>query len=182
MLFLLPLAFSNFLPLLITYGLAVEPGVPGAAPKCLYCFLAVLFPLTKVTPYPSGFYWASWSKVKTVPPAAKILSLAVSLNFKAQIVKVGISTCLGSSRTLPTTTQILDSFPLVYLTMCLRDKGGLEFLLIPNRLAMTALNLEFVLRAKNLYSLMRSRKYKLFDVTSRLFLLGVFPPASWSMP
>ena len=54
--FLLPLAFSNFLPLDLTYGLniryliylVVESGTPGALPKCKIASL-ILDPLSKVT-------------------------------------------------------------------------------------------------------------------------------------
>lgn len=80
---LLPLALSNFLPLALTYGLAVEPGSPGALPKCFLASL-ILDPLIKTTYSPLGLLTANWSNVKQFPPAATILSLAFSENFKAQ--------------------------------------------------------------------------------------------------
>lgn len=46
-LFLLPLAFSNFLPLARTYGFVLLCGTPGAGPKCFTASLAFLGPLRK---------------------------------------------------------------------------------------------------------------------------------------
>lgn len=34
------LPFSKFFPLALTYGLVLEPGVPGAAPKCFFASLS----------------------------------------------------------------------------------------------------------------------------------------------
>ena len=35
------LAFSNFLPLDLTYGLVWDPGTPGAGPKCFLASLSL---------------------------------------------------------------------------------------------------------------------------------------------
>jgi len=56
--FLLPLALSNFLPLALTYGFVVDPGTPGAGPKCKIASLD-LGPLNKTTFSPFGLFKAN---------------------------------------------------------------------------------------------------------------------------
>jgi len=51
---LLPLAFSNFLPLALTYGLVCDPGRPGALPKC-FNSSRTLGPLSNTAPVPKQF-------------------------------------------------------------------------------------------------------------------------------
>jgi len=40
---------------------------------------------------PVGFFWANWSRVSTLPPAAKIRLRAVSVKRKATTVNLGTS-------------------------------------------------------------------------------------------
>ncbi len=103
--FLLPLALSNFLPLALTYGFVVDPGTPGAGPKCKIASLD-LGPLNKTTFSPFGLFKANWSKVVQKPPALVILALAVSVNLKAHTLTLGTSKSLTSSVIVPTKAKI----------------------------------------------------------------------------
>ena len=55
---LLPLALSNFLPFDLTNGLVVDPGSPGALPKCFLASL-ILEPLKRTTFSPFGLFKAN---------------------------------------------------------------------------------------------------------------------------
>merc|ERR1712230_2372 len=103
------LAFSNFLPFDLTYGLVWEPGTPGAGPKC---FLASLSfeALRRRVLLPVGAVMTNSSRVRHFPPALTILALAVSVNLKAATVIFGTSRNLTSSVTEETTTTVF-SYP-----------------------------------------------------------------------
>jgi hypothetical protein len=91
----------------------VEPGTPGAGPKCLSASLD-LGPLSKITFSPLGLFKANWSNVVQNPPALVILALALSVNLKAQTLILGTSKSLTSSVTVPTNAKI-GSTPLIRL-------------------------------------------------------------------
>jgi hypothetical protein len=82
----------------------VDPGTPGAGPKCLFASLS-LVPLNNVTYSPFGLFNASSSQVIHCPPAVTILLLAVSVNFKAHTLTFGTTKSLVSSVTDPTTAK-----------------------------------------------------------------------------
>jgi hypothetical protein len=63
--------------------LVVDPGTPGALPKCFFASLS-LVPLINVTYSPLGLDNANSSQVVHFPPAAVILLLAFSVNLNAQ--------------------------------------------------------------------------------------------------
>jgi hypothetical protein len=90
--------------------LVVDPGTPGAGPKCLLANLS-LVPLNNVTYSPFGLFKASSSQVMHCPPAATILLLAFSVNLKAHTLTFGQVKSLISSVTDPTVAKIV-SFPL----------------------------------------------------------------------
>lgn len=126
---------SKFLPFALTYGLVWEPGRPGAGPKCFLASLSfgplrskVFVPIIIINQIgkekrayireqiaqisifyslPVGARRTSWSRVSTLPPAARILALAVSVTLRAATVNLGTSRSLRSSVTVPTTTAIL---------------------------------------------------------------------------
>jgi hypothetical protein len=95
------------------YYLVVDPGTPGASPKCFLASLSLL-PLTKTTYSPFGLFKANSSNVRHCPPAATILFLAPSVNLKAVTLNFGTFKSLISSVTAPTTAKIV-SCPL-YVT------------------------------------------------------------------
>jgi hypothetical protein len=90
----------------------VDPGTPGAGPKCNIASLD-LGPLNKMTFSPLGLFKANWSKVVQNPPFWVILALALSVNLKAQTLIFGHSNNLVSSVTVPTKAKI-GSAPLKY--------------------------------------------------------------------
>jgi len=90
----------------------VDPGKPGAGPKCLFASLS-LVPLNNVTYSPFGLFNASSSKVMHWPPAASILFLALSVNLNAHTLTFGQVKSLTSSVTEPTTAKTV-SFPLIF--------------------------------------------------------------------
>jgi len=95
---------------LYNYYFVVEPGRPGAGPKCRLASLS-LVPLNNVTYSPFGLFNASSSKVRHCPPAVTILLLALSVKRNAHTLTFGQVNSLMSSVTVPTTANIV-SFPL----------------------------------------------------------------------
>jgi hypothetical protein len=90
--------------------------------------------------------------VRTLPPALRILALAVSVNLRAATVILGRSKSLTSSVTVPTMTTVLSFFSPRCLTSLDKEIGGLLTLDEINLLNTVLLNAESVLLAKNLKS------------------------------
>ena len=88
----------------------VDPGTPGAGPKCLLANLS-LVPLNNVTYSPFGLFNANSSQVIHCPPAATILFLALSVNLKAHTRTLGQVNSLISSVIEPTVANMV-SCPL----------------------------------------------------------------------
>ena len=122
---------------------------------------------------PVGAFWANWSKVKQLPPAAKILFLADSVNLKAQTLSLGTSKSLLSSTTVQTATTVFFScFPLRFLTIRETLIGYLVTLVCFSLFKTTALNLALVLLAKNLYNYSKkTRFYEDFFVFLYIFYI-----------
>lgn len=96
--------------------------MPGGGPKCFLASLSlgplssnvfvpivknILINLEKKKEHiPVGARSTSWSRVRTLPPALRILALAVSVNLSAATVNLGTSKSLLSSVTVPITTAI----------------------------------------------------------------------------
>ena len=149
-----PLARSNFLPLDLTYGLVVDPGVPGAFPKCLTASREFLGPINRTVFCPFGALVASWSRVMHSPPPFRIRARAVRVNRSAQTVNLGTSYCLASSVMVPTTTAIFFSRPSFDISRAnrRRDTGGRLILLMNNRFRIILLNFAPVLLARYRYN------------------------------
>ena len=160
--------FKNYLDL--------EPFCPGARPF-LWCLRTSFFllPLRRMVfvpkenhmnlgtnnwEIPVGALRASWSKVRACPPAATILSLALVVNLKAQMVSFGTVRSLSSLVTVETVTMILFAFTslffsllfLRFLTILERETGHLLLRLWLSLLSKILLNLESVLLAKKVYN------------------------------
>lgn len=76
---------------------------------------------------PVGARVASWSRVRTSPPALRMRSFAERVNRRAAIDSFGMSWNRTSSVTVPTVTMIFDSRSsalAVSLTMREREMGG----------------------------------------------------------
>lgn len=164
--FLLPLAFSNFLPFDRTLGLVLEPGTPGAFPKYLSAVRALVGPRRRTALAPFGDLTANWSRVMHSPPALMIRALAVSVNFRAHTVIFGTSKRRASSETVATTTAVLPVKGFMCSTSLERAIGALLRLEVMSLLTMVSLNLDPVLRARNLYNLTKSLTYGLSVLTS----------------
>merc|ERR1711967_5458 len=146
-------AFSNFLPLDLTYGLVWDPGTPGAGPKCFLDSLS-LEALRRSVLVPDGAVMINSSRVMHFPPALTILALAVSVNLNAATVIFGTSRSLTSSVTEATTTAIF-SYPLRSWLIFEIEIGGLLTLEETSLLKTVDENPDPVLLARNLKSLMR---------------------------
>ena len=94
------------------FYLVVDPGTPGAGPKCNIASLD-LGPLNKITFSPLGLFKANWSKVVQNALLLVILAVAVSVNLIAPTLTLGKSNCLISSVTVPTKAK-MGSAPLNY--------------------------------------------------------------------
>lgn len=128
-----------------------DPFEPGAFPKYFKASLC-LGPLKRRVLVPVGAVWASLSKVRHFPPAAKILFFADSVNFKAQTVIFGTTSILLSSVTVQTQTAVTPSFPERFLAIRDTEIGYLFTLDCLSLLRMTSLNFDSVLLAKNVYN------------------------------
>lgn len=96
-------------------------------PKCLTASRVFLFPLNKTVFEPVGARRASWSRVKTSPPALRIRSLAEAVKRRAAMVSLGISKIRTSSVMVPTITMTLESRSVTFevsFMMRERETGG----------------------------------------------------------
>lgn len=147
---------------------------------------------------PEGLLIASWSKVVTSPPAARILVLALSVTLKAQTLSLGNSPSLTSSVIVPTRAKMV-SCPLqlinlylvspsvtfflwTYLASLEREIGALWILELFNLFKTNLLNLDSVLLDRNLYNLTASLWYKLGVFKTLWCLLFFLPPEIKSIP
>jgi hypothetical protein len=84
---LLPLAFSNFLPLDLVYGLAEDPGTPGA-PKCLTASLVQLIFMSELifwgkctVDHEARVYWFQLDNEERVDQKSNIHHRLLFFNF-----------------------------------------------------------------------------------------------------
>ena len=120
-------------------------------PKCLTASREFLFPLNKMVFEPVGARRASWSRVKTSPPALRIRSLAEAVKRRAATVSLGTSKRRTSSVMVPTTTMTLESRSgalEVSFTIREMEMGGRLILERKRRWRMALLKSESVRRAR----------------------------------
>lgn len=94
---------------------------------------------------PVGARSASWSRVRTSPPAFSILALAVEVKRRAATDSLGIVRRRLSSVTVPITTMVLPLWAsVVFLTMRESDTGGRLILDMNKRRSTTLLKFDSV--------------------------------------
>lgn len=94
---------------------------------------------------PVGFSRASWSRVRALPPAARMRARAVAVNRRAAIWTLGTSSRRLSSVTVPTTTTVFLSLPFFRLALTRdRETGGRLMREVKRRRRTTLLKAESV--------------------------------------
>ena len=96
-------------------------------PKCLTASLEFLFPRNKIVLDPVGARRASWSRVRTSPPAFRMRSLAAAVKRRAATDTLGTSKRRTSSVTVPIVTMVFESRSEAFdvsFTMREREIGG----------------------------------------------------------
>jgi hypothetical protein len=102
-------------------------GGDGPAPKCLTASRLLRLPRRRMVFVPVGARRASWSRVRTSPPAAKMRAFAVAVKRSAAIESLGNVSRRMSSVTVPTTTMTFDSSsPAAEVSVVIleRETGG----------------------------------------------------------
>ena len=105
----------------------------------------------------------SSSIVRQDPPALVILARALSVKRRAATSSLGMSNCLKSSVTVPTTTAVRDVLSPKCLTSLLRETGGRLVLEATNLLWIVLQKLESVRLERNLKSYSHQRKKAVRD-------------------
>ena len=127
----------TFRPLEAVYGFLC---LWGPWPKCLTASREFFLPRSKIVFEPVGARSASWSSVKTSPPALRMRSFALRVKRRAHTLSFGISWKRTSSVIVPITTIVFDSEPGVVevsLTILERETGGRWILDWKSRFRMT---------------------------------------------